>query len=181
LPWLEDKTYAGVRAHLVEDGGKANSSVYIRWRARHITREGKDFSVSPNSPLITSAAILRKSTVLDLGNYNSHMTHSEDRDLSERLEKAGYHIGFDPALWVKYIGEENLGKLLDRYWRWTSCDNLEFTFLDYIKNFNYVVKHMCSKDIKDHDPCSCLISLLSPHYLYWRTKFEKLRHKEAAN
>ena len=105
LPWFEDPKVAAVygrpRQAYVE-------TLSERWAFRHIYQAAPPVQVCHQAVLITGGAIVRKSQVLAVGNFNEKLRHGEDADLSRRLWAAGYDIILDPALVVQSIVRDRL-------------------------------------------------------------------------
>ncbi len=114
---------------------------------------------------------MRKSLVLAVGNFNQKLRYGEDAELSKRLLDAGYDIILDPKLSVQSIIRDRLPDTLERYWRWNSALAKEITVVEYFKQIVYSIKVMAWADLKAGDPASALLSLLSPHYRFWRSVF----------
>ena len=140
------------------------------WRGRHLFKECYNFGpiAQEASSLTTYGTILRKSAVLDVGNFDPQLTHSEDKELGYRLLKAGYKIIGDPNLLVYSIKKENTLSVLERYWRWYGGTDEKF----YLQNYWHAIKSsfrpMMQEDIRANDWKSAFISFLCPHYGFFR-------------
>jgi glycosyltransferase involved in cell wall biosynthesis len=168
LPWFEDPKVAAVfgkiqQAHV--------ETLAERWAFRHIYRTDMQQDVSHHVVLITGAAIVRKSQLLAVGNFNQKSRYGEDAELSMRLLAAGCDIVLDPKLSVQSIIRDRLADTLERYWRWNSALAKEITINDYIKQMVYSIKVMALADVKAGDPASAILSLFSAHYRFWRSVF----------
>jgi cellulose synthase/poly-beta-1,6-N-acetylglucosamine synthase-like glycosyltransferase len=127
--------------------------------------------------LTTYGTILRRSAVLDVGNFNSALRHSEDKDLGKRLLNAGYKIIGDPNLIVYSIKKDSVLSVLERYWRWYGGEGESMCFYDYLMAIKASIRPMIQQDIMASDLKSALISFLCPHYGYCRYLFRKLTGK----
>jgi hypothetical protein len=105
--------------------------------------------------------------VLSSGNYDNRLLYGEDRDLGEKLLKAGYEVIFDPEIKMTAITKNDLWQVLERYCRWHATKNGQMSWYDYAKLIAYSMKVMAFEDLKTHDWQSALISLICPHYQFW--------------
>lgn len=172
----EDEKIAAVYGRIVQT---STLSATERWRARHLFKCDQKLTFSRQAPLITYGAVLRKSIVLKLGNFDATLRHNEDSDLGERLIEAGYDVVFDPELNVISIGKNNLWQLIERYWRWYAGKEEDVSWQGYARQVAYSLKCMAIEDIAAGDPDSLLISLICPHYQFWRSwlgKKNRRRH-----
>ena len=161
LPWFNDESVAAVRGHFVLP---EITSVAQRWASRHIYREQENFIRSSNASFISAAAMVRKSVIMKLGNFNPSLEHSEDRAMSEAILAAGYQVGFSPELEVYPIGADSIVAVLERFWRWNRGVGKKYTVWGYWQDTKYALKVMVPHDLRDHDFQSALLSLLSPQY-----------------
>lgn len=166
LPWFEDPKVAAVYG-LIQDPHPRGA--VARWRARHLFKAGHPMSIGMNGPLITYGAILRRSSVLEVGNFNPSLRHSEDYELGERLLAAGYEIVFDPRVPVICNVQNSLSEVLERYWRWYAGVNETMSLRHYFTACIFSMKVMAKQDLVHRDLFAALISLLCPHYQFWRT------------
>ena len=100
--------------------------------------------------------MLRKSAVLDVGNFNQDLRHSEDRELGQRLIKAGFKIIGDPNLVVYSIKKDSIWSVLERYWRWYGGEYESMSFGDYVRSIRGSFRPMIQQDINDCDWGSCI-------------------------
>ena len=63
--------------------------------------------------LITFGTLVRRSLVLDAGNYSLALRHSEDRELGVRLLAAGCDVLYDPSLTIVSNSRNTLGQVLE--------------------------------------------------------------------
>jgi glycosyltransferase involved in cell wall biosynthesis len=140
------------------------------WRGRHLFKECFDFATIAEeaTSLTTYGTILRRSAVLDVGNFNPELVHSEDKELGNRLLKAGYKIIGDPNLIVYSIKRDTIFSVLERYWRWYGGTDEKFTLRDYLYAIKASFRPMMQEDIRANDWRSALISFLCPHYGLFR-------------
>jgi len=148
-----------------------------RWANRHIYNMCDMTGINRYALLVTAGCILRRSMVLQIGNFNSSYTHSEDRELGFRLLANKYEVVFDPALQVVDARRKNLAAVLETYWRWHAGALDGGTFLTYLKQIAYSIKVLAVKDLQEGDPAAGIISLISPHYQWWRHQIWRLGKK----
>jgi hypothetical protein len=61
--------------------------------------------------------------------------------------------------------------VLERYWRWNRAHG-RMQFATYLKQVKFSVMEMAREDLETADVGAALISLISPHYQYWRDSRE---------
>jgi len=146
-----------------------------KWRGRHLFKECFDFgSVAQEATSLTTyGTILRRSAVLDVGNFNPQLTHSEDKELGNRLLKAGYKIIGDPNLTVYSIKRETTLSVLERYWRWYGGTDEKFSLHNYWYAIKSSLRPMMQEDIRANDWKSAFISFLCPHYGFFRHLYRR--------
>jgi hypothetical protein len=89
--------------------------------------------------------------------------------MGERLLIAGYDNVFDPRTPVYCNTQNTLPEVLERYWRWYAGIAESVSWLAYLKNVVFSVKWMAMTDLANGDLPVALISLLCPHYQFWRS------------
>lgn len=166
LNQFRDPKVAAVYGRFVQ-GEPGN--VLERWRGRHMFKSNAHLELSLSESLITAGCVLRKSYVLNAGNYDPSLRHSEDVDLGLRLTSLDHKIMFDPCLEICDITSETLPHLLERYWRWHAGKDEGLDLLAYLRQVSYSIKTMASQDIQAGDLLAAVISLISPHYQFWRS------------
>jgi len=170
MVWLENNPVAAVCAYVSQS---ASNNVIERWRGRHLYRINSERVLKFGAPLTTGAAILRKSATISVGNFAAHLRHTEDGDLGERLLAAQWDVITDPTLPVHCIGENTLFQLMERYWRWNAGKDERTNWKAYLKQIAFSIRTMAAKDLAAGDPASVPISLLSPHYQFWKSWLRK--------
>lgn len=164
---FDDDNVAAVYGKLFESSLDNYSQ---RWRARHLNRQFDDIPLKHHAQLATGACLMRKTSILQVGNFNEALWHSEDVDLGERLIKNGFDIIFDPEMQYKALSRDTFWGLLKRYTRWNSGICPHPTLGQYIKQIAYCTKVMAWKDLKALDPLAALVSLACPHYQYFKAR-----------
>jgi GT2 family glycosyltransferase len=172
LPWFADPRVAAVFGRMLDPHPEG---VAGRWRARHLLKCKAEMPASRCASLSTGGALLRRSAVLGVGNFDVALRHSEDAELGERLAAAGFDIAFDPRVAVFCNIRNTIPQVLERYWRWHAGRDERVTWLAYLRLVSYSVKGMIALDLADRDPQSALISVICPHYQFWRSKGRRKR------
>ncbi|MDB6040803.1 MAG: hypothetical protein JWM99_4644 [Verrucomicrobiales bacterium] len=168
LSWMNSDSVAAVFGRMVQEPG---GPVLDRWRGRHLFKTNAEYPLNRKASLATGGVLMRRSSVLGVGNYDEKLCHSEDAELGERLLARGYDIICDPNLKIVAKSRNGLGNLMERYWRWNVGKNVRISWRSYFKQIAYSVKVMAVEDAKDRDLLSVPISLLTPHYQFWRSVF----------
>ena len=168
LSLFEDPQVGGVVGTFCS---RDRTSVSARWRARHLFKEGIKFQRSDRAPLATGGAILRRSAVLEVGNFNEALRHSEDADLGRRLALAGFKIVKIPECVVYYDVKNTLSEVLERYSRWYIGAEGTYSIKRYMKEIIYSIRVMASIDFAEGDWACALVSLFSPHYRFWKAVY----------
>jgi GT2 family glycosyltransferase len=125
--------------------------------------------VNRRASLATWGVLTRKSHILAVGNFDASLRHSEDVDLGERLLAKGYEVVFDPALHTSSLAVNTLAQVLERYWRWYAGKEERVSWRGYGKQIAYSLKVMARRDFQEGDALGIPISLLSPHYQFWKS------------
>ncbi len=166
--WFADDAVAAVCGRISQEIARTAAD---RWRARHLFRTDKRMEVIECADFTTGGAMVRAAAVRDAGGYDACLAHSEDADLGRRLLERGYKVVFDPALTYWQLGSNTPGQVLERYWRWNRAHGRK-TFSTYLKQIKYSITVMAREDMETADIGAALISLLTPHYQYWRDRLE---------
>lgn len=170
LIWFKDKQVAAVYGNFIP---LISSEVIQRWFFRHIFGEVTVKVPKFKALLATGGAIVRKTAVINSGNYNPVLHYSEDADLGKRLLGQGYQVIFDPCLENIALGKDNLFKVLMRHLRWCGDEHRKVNLKWYFRQIYYAFKVMAPRDIKANDFVCMLISLFSPHYQFWYSWYNK--------
>ncbi|HSH95613.1 MAG TPA: glycosyltransferase family 2 protein [Roseimicrobium sp.] len=170
LHWFDD---TGVGAVFGRISQGRNGGVVHRWRGRHLFKTDVPRTVDRNSTLITYGTLLRKSAVMAAGNFDPSLRHSEDAELGVRMSRLGYAIVADPSLEVLCNTDNTLSQVLERYWRWHAGREEGFGPVDYLKSMWFSARTLAVCDLRKGDPLAACISLLVPHYQFWRVLSRK--------
>jgi glycosyltransferase involved in cell wall biosynthesis len=168
--WFTDSKVAAVFGRITQRSG---GDAVTRWRGRHlfkIPRPGMTaLPAEHRACLSTYGAIVRQSAVLAVGNYDPALRHSEDADLGRRLLAADWDVVRDPSLEVVSTVPNTLWQVLERYWRWYAGSEESISWRSYPKLIAYSIKSMAASDVRDGEIGCAFISLICPHYQFWRS------------
>lgn len=136
-----------------------------RWCARHVFRQYDTAELTRihHASLRTGGAVLRRSAVMEVGNFNPSLSELEDRELGARLTAADYDVIFDPGLLIDSIGEISLQSAFEKYMRWNQDYSAPYTVRQYLKEIAYAGKILAPADLAAGDIPSAFISLSLPH------------------
>lgn len=171
MRWFADANVGAVFGRICQE---CPSSLADRWRGRHLFKEKAEMTVQHRALLSTYGCILRRSAVLQVGNFNPNLRHSEDADLGRRLLDEGFDVIFDPDLLVICSVSNTMLQVLERYWRWYAGAEEEVNPRVYLKQIWFSIKVMAIQDLQDGDVLAALVSLFSPHYQFWKSLAGKL-------
>jgi glycosyltransferase involved in cell wall biosynthesis len=166
LPWFDDPQLAAVFGRL---GQPPARNAVERWRGRHLFKLDAPATVSRRTTLITFGTLVRRSAVLAVGNYDTRLGHTEDQELGERLLAAEFDVVYDPHLKLVSLALNDLWQVLERYRRWYAGKDERTSFAHYLRGIVYSIKGMAVEDFRAGDWQSIPISLLCPHYQFWRS------------
>jgi hypothetical protein len=110
---------------------------------------------------------LRLSAVRAVGSFDERLREREDHELGERLINGGYEVVFDPELFCLETRSNTVREVLSRYARW-NLEGRPVTLREYRRQIGYAYKSLLPKDWRERDMQAALITLLLPHYLFWR-------------
>ena len=161
LPWMEDAKVAGVIGRIVDEN--VNGAV-SRWRARHLFHQEENETGPRRDSLSTWGTLLRKSAVLDAGNFDRTLRLCEDAELGRRLKAAGFDLFFDPKLIVATQARNTLRQVMERYFRWHRREASREPAPNFSRMLGYAVRGLAVEDLRAGDPAAALLSLLTPFY-----------------
>jgi glycosyltransferase involved in cell wall biosynthesis len=164
--WFVDPSVAAVFGRIWQSDARCVSD---RWRGRHLFKMQEGMAVQHRALLATYGCVLRRNAVLQVGNFDPSLRHSEDAELGQRLLAAGFDVVFDPSLHVVSGVTNTVRQVLERYWRWNAGTGEDTSLRGYAKQIWYATKVMAMRDLRDGDLLSVMISLFSPHYQFWRS------------
>lgn len=146
------------------------------WRKRHLLHQYNAHTLSQEASLQTAAVIFRKAAVLAVGNFNPAYTQGEDRELGERLLKAGWKVVYDPKIRIRPQTRDSFLQVLERYWRWNSPAFSPLSLKSYARQIVYSFTAMALEDWKHKEYGGILLSLACPHYQFFKSWLHYLRY-----
>jgi GT2 family glycosyltransferase len=165
--WFDDDSVAAVGGRIAQ---KQPRTAADRWRGRHLFRTDKRTETLDHAPFSTGGAIVRAAAVTEVGGYDANCYQGEDADLGRRLLDSRYKVIFDPSLVYWQIGSNNIPQVLERYWRWNRNPGERMSFFAYLKQIKYSMTVMAREDMQAADISAAAISLISPHYQFWKDR-----------
>jgi glycosyltransferase involved in cell wall biosynthesis len=174
MKWFDDPFNAAVFGRMWQESSIVLSD---RWRGRHLFKMSEERRIHHGALLSTYGCLVRRRSVLEVGNYDHSLQHSEDADLGSRLLKAGFDVIFDPSLKAISSTSNPLSKVLERYWRWNVGKDEVVNVPMYAREIWYAFKVMARRDLQDRDLLSVPVTLFSPHYKFWRSCINKYAAK----
>jgi len=129
---------AGTGGKIVEAN---SSSVFDIWRSVHMQQHwGTVKKINP-AFLFGSNTLFRRDALIQAGFYNeSYKNNSEDVDISIRLRKIGYNLIYEPLAVASHLKEDDLGSLLNNFWKWNFAFNIEKEFYKNPERFALKIK-----------------------------------------
>jgi glycosyltransferase involved in cell wall biosynthesis len=172
--WFADERVAAVCARATPP---PPTTAADRWRARHLFGTDRPGSFTRQYHLVTTAAMLRRAAVLEAGNFDPALVHTEDGELGQRLTAREYEILFDPELRVIPGGSDSLVRTLERHWRWHAGVRETISLRGYAKATAYAVTVMARDDVRAGDWAGAAISAWCPHHHFWLTVARRLTNR----
>ena len=159
---------------------KTTKSIVNKWRSVHLFKENVKYKsgFQKSDLFITYGAIVRKSHIMEVGNFDTELKHSEDEEMGKRLLTNGYTLLSNHDLKVYCNLDNTLNEVLERYWRWYVGKDEHMTFQIYLHLIKTSINPMAQLDIKSKNWTSTLISLFCPHYCFLKTLLARsnIRH-----
>lgn len=174
LSWFEDPRVAVVCGRIDDPNPQGIAG---RWRARHLFRIGAALGVARQATLSSGACLLRRSAVLEVGNFDPALVHTEDAELGRRLTARGFDVLFDPELRTHSAVQNTAAQVLERFWRWNAGVDEPLSCRSYVKQIAFSVKVMARQDLAAADPAAVPLSLIAPHYQFWRTAVRRISRR----
>jgi GT2 family glycosyltransferase len=172
---FKDETVGAVFGRMID--AEPSKSFVDSWRKRHLFHQYIKQIVSEKASLQTAAVIFRKSAVLAVGNFNKTYIQCEDKDLGERLLKAGWKVVYDPTILIRPNKRDTFFSILERYWRWNSPACMPLSLKTYARQVVYAFRVMVYEDLKNKEYGGVLLSLICPHYQFLKSWLYYLRHR----
>jgi glycosyltransferase involved in cell wall biosynthesis len=160
VTWFSSEQVVGVNGRWYD---RHIRTALDRWRARHLFQQDLQMVVNRRSSFSTHGAMLRKSAVLQIGNYNRLLRHGEDFDLGNRLVSLGDLI-FDPALEVEPVIHNTFFQVMERFTRWNRSSVKIYTLTTFIESHIVAWKILIPRDLEKRDWQAALISATVPYF-----------------
>ncbi|MBF0501976.1 MAG: glycosyltransferase [Candidatus Riflebacteria bacterium] len=172
VPWFERSDVAAVCGQCRQRPG---GNAVTRWQGRHLFKvDFQRMGPDERTKLATGCAVVRRSAVEEVGNFNPLLRHSEDAELGKRLLAGGWKVVVDPRLIAFSIACNSLAQVMERYWRWYAGADEPISVNGYVRNIWYSMRTMVMEDLAARDFPTAFISLLVPHYQFWRSVLRKI-------
>ena len=171
LRWFARDNVAAVFGALVQ---QEPTTVAHRWRGRHLFKHCSAYLETHSEYFATYGAVVRKSAVMQVGNYNPGLRDNEDGDLGARLRAGGYELISDRNILIFEVATDSVGRVLERDWRWRRWNGgrgEDRSWGGYLRSALRSVSDMAKEDLRSLDFGSVPVSLLSPHYRFWRSRW----------
>jgi len=149
-----------------------SGDVVSRWRSRHLFARPAT-ALQRNATHVTAGCLVRRSAVLEAGNYDVNLRAGEDAELGQKLQKKGWEVWLDPDLGIECLTQDTQKSVFERYARWNETDAPkagEPMARNYLKRLAYAVKVLAVKDIRAGDWAAVPLSLALPQYLARRAR-----------
>lgn len=170
MTWFDETRVAAVFGRITQPPG---GNAVHRWRGRHLYKlDVADWSpdtITHRASLATYGAVVRRAAVLQVGNYAASLRRSEDFELGRRLLTGGWDVVQDASLGISAAAENTLLQVLERYWRWNAGEDERRTWQEYARTIKYSAT-LALEEIRAGDPAVAGITLLCPHYCFWRSR-----------
>jgi len=134
-----------------------------RWRARHLFQQELVHPITHKGILATYGAVVKKSVVMRLGNYDPRLRHGEDYELGVRLMDAGDTV-CDPSLQIEPVARNTLFQVMERYSRWNRASIHKYNLRDFIDSHIVAWKILMPRDLKKRDWQAALITATLPYF-----------------
>jgi glycosyltransferase involved in cell wall biosynthesis len=162
LKWFDDERTLAVYGRCYDRHAK---TIVDRWRARHLYQQDIPEVPNPRGALSTYGAIMRKTAVMQVGNYDRSLRHGEDFDLGGRLLKAG-NVVADPTLEIQPVVHNTLFQVMERFARWNRAGLDVFDLRELILSHVVAWRILIPRDLAQGDLPGALISATLPYFCF---------------
>jgi glycosyltransferase involved in cell wall biosynthesis len=160
LKWFADERVVAICGRCCDRTGR---SVTDRWRARHLYKQHVELEPNWRGAFSTFGAIVRKSAVMQAGNYDRNRRHGEDHELGGRLLQLGSVIA-DPALEIQPVIRNTLFQVMERYARWNRAGLRTYDLRAFISSHVVAWRILIPIDLAHRDLPGALISAAMPYF-----------------
>ena len=162
LKWFDDDRTLAVYGRCYDRNPR---TLVDRWRARHLYKQDVAEIPNPRGNFSTYGAIVRKSAILQAGNYDRRLRHGEDHDLGCRLLKLG-NVVADPALEIQPVVHNTLFQVMERYARWNRAGIEIYDLHEFIVSHIVAWRILIPQDLARGDVACALISAMLPYFCF---------------
>lgn len=145
------------------------------WRSKHLFKEDVVYpsGVQKTSLLITYGTLMRKKHILECNNFDPLLTKNEDYELGCKLIKKGFKLLGHTDVFIYSTISNTLLQTMERYWRWHFSRDKHMSFFNYLKLIKACFNPMAISDLKEYKFGLFLISMILPHYCFYKSNFCK--------
>jgi glycosyltransferase involved in cell wall biosynthesis len=162
LKWFADEHVLAVCGRCYD---RNQRTTIDRWRARHLYKQHIPVPLSHRGALSTYGAIVRKSAVMQAGNYDRRLRHGEDYALGGHLLAKG-NVVADPTLEIQPVIQNTLFQVMERFARWNRTRVDVFDLREIIRSHVVAWRILIPRDLEQGDWRSACISATVPYFCF---------------
>jgi glycosyltransferase involved in cell wall biosynthesis len=162
LKWFADDRVLAVYGRCYDRHARTTVD---RWRARHLYKQDIPEVPNPRGAFSTYGAIVRKSAVMEAGNYDRRLRHGEDYVLGERLLARG-NVVADPTLEIQPVIHNTLFQVMERFARWNRAAIETYDLNEFIQSHIVAWRILIPRDLDQGDWRGALISATLPYFCF---------------
>lgn len=146
-----------------------------KWRSKHLFKENVVYpkGVQNTNLLITYGTLMKKNHIIKCNNFDSLLTKNEDYELGCKLIKKGFKLLGHTDVFIYSTISNTLFQTMERYWRWHFSRDKHMSFINYLKLIKACFNPMAISDLKEYKFDLFLISMILPHYCFYKSNFCK--------
>jgi len=146
-----------------------------RWRSKHLFKEYVVYpkGVQNTNLLITYGTLMKKNHIITCNNFDPLLTKNEDYELGCKLIKKGFKLLGHTDVFIYSTISNTLFQTMERYWRWHFSRDKHMSFINYLKLIKACFNPMAISDLKEYKFNLFLISMILPHYCFYKSNFCK--------
>ncbi len=145
-----------------------------QWRNKYLFNGDFDYGNEEidTESLSTYATLTKRNHILQIGNFNKEMRHSEDQELAKRIKANGLKIIASPNLFTYSVKEENIFSMYERYWRWNYGYKKNVTMKELLTITKFFTSRAVKFELKRLNFRLAFFTILCPTlgYLIYRHK-----------
>ena len=168
----KDSNISSISGRLV---AKQQRTFVDAWRSKHLFKEDVVYpsGVQETKLLITYGTLMRKKHILKCNNFDPLLPKNEDYELGLKLIKNGYKLLGHTDVFIYSTVSNSLLQVMERYWRWHFSYDQQMSFFNYLKLIKACLNPMGIDDLRKYQFKNFFISMLLPHYCFYKSNFEK--------